>query len=484
MAESFRLRSVTYAGRGRAEVRVHLSEASHYETWTSVVTGKNGVGKSRLLSQIAGVFDALDSGKPRSGFDASVDYSMGSSHCKIVVSKGRVETTIGGVRVEPARMPVPGSVAAVTTSAFDKFILPSASVSTEQVPLYRYLGLKDAQGRISATAGVHRALDGLFAAANMDEPRRSRVADVFFDLDYEPRVEVAYRWTKLGTEAFRAFTLGLREYDQFQESIVRARTNSNRVNPSNFNDESANHDLIQALELFTSRGQGRELILIADFEYAGFENTEHFRAAQLLKRLGMIAMKSVTLVRSSVKDRIDLLDTSSGELSLVTAILGIASAIDNTSLVLIDEPEISLHPHWQSDYLNRLNRTFGRFKGCHFIVATHSPLIVSGIDATHGNVLSLERDLPFRRTSDFSGKSTDEVLIGAFNVAGKNNLFLKQSLVRALRLAADRKFDSPEFAELLGQLKDATRASGVNEGVRRVLSDLETTVAKARVSGS
>ena len=54
--------------------------------------------------------------------------------------------------------------------------------------------------------------------------------------------------------------------------------------------------------------------------------------------------------------------------------------IFNTSIngiVLIDEPEISLHIEWQEDYLDRLI-DICQMNGLQAIVATHSPNIVNG----------------------------------------------------------------------------------------------------------
>jgi len=47
-------------------------------------------------------------------------------------------------------------------------------------------------------------------------------------------------------------------------------------------------------------------------------------------------------------------------------------------VILIDEPEISLHPQWQRDYFEKLNTWLELLgiKNCFFIIVTHSPLIV------------------------------------------------------------------------------------------------------------
>lgn len=68
---------------------------------------------------------------------------------------------------------------------------------------------------------------------------------------------------------------------------------------------------------------------------------------------------------------------SSGELSLLATAFFLNSEIKNDSILLIDEPENSLHPEWQLNYLSRLKDLFpySNFE-CH--IATHSPMIISG----------------------------------------------------------------------------------------------------------
>jgi predicted ATP-binding protein involved in virulence len=51
---------------------------------------------------------------------------------------------------------------------------------------------------------------------------------------------------------------------------------------------------------------------------------------------------------------------------------------EGEALVLIDEVELHLHPKWQRDVLRRLRHTF---KGCQFVVTTHSPLVLGEVEA-------------------------------------------------------------------------------------------------------
>ncbi len=49
---------------------------------------------------------------------------------------------------------------------------------------------------------------------------------------------------------------------------------------------------------------------------------------------------------------------SSGQLSLISTTFFIASYLRNGAVILIDEPENSLHPSWQRQYISNLKDLF------------------------------------------------------------------------------------------------------------------------------
>lgn len=481
MADSFRIGAVTQRDPLLPDRHVRIGE--RFETnanHLTAITGKNGVGKSRLLSHIAAVFEAVSGAKPRPGITMTVEYECGLSRCAATLDRGEIFAELDGISVDPSRLPGPKRVAAVTTSAFDKFEIPRRAPdhSLPQRPsTYRYLGLKDSHGRISATAGLYRALDQLFDSIASDERHRSRISEVFRDMGYEPRVEVVYDWTRRGGSLVKKGSdLGRAEYSAFAKSSAD-ESGSWIDRQSEEVRETIVRELAHAVELIGELGTSREGALVADFGNPTVARLDHLLAVQLLRRADMIRTKRVVLIRAGSKLRVNVKDASSGELSLVTAMLGIASAIDNSSLILIDEPEISLHPEWQSSYVDRLLSAFEGFEGCHFLVATHSPLIVSGLPEVSSNVVSLEHVI----AADYvGGKSIDEVLVRAFGIAGPENLYIKQTLVRALRMAADGRFNEPEFSALSDVLKASSTVKGLAPGVLRVIDDLQRTVALAQ----
>lgn len=80
---------------------------------------------------------------------------------------------------------------------------------------------------------------------------------------------------------------------------------------------------------------------------------------------------------------------SSGEQQIVVLAYDILFKASASTLVIIDEPEISLHVSWQDSLVEDLGR-MGRVSSVQFLIATHSPMILAGNPF-------LERPLPGRK---------------------------------------------------------------------------------------
>ena len=153
-------------------------------------------------------------------------------------------------------------------------------------------------------------------------------------------------------------------------------------------------------------------------------------------------------------EEINLRDMSSGEQGIVLTFLGIASEIEDNSLIIIDEPEISLHPAWQEKFVDLLTSIFLDYKGCHFILATHSPLILSKVEKENCAVVTME-DFQIIDAIEFSRKSVDFQLAEFFDNPGFHNEYLAREGLSALRMASKKEFDSEEFKEKVDLLRRA-----------------------------
>ncbi len=130
---------------------------------------------------------------------------------------------------------------------------------------------------------------------------------------------------------------------------------------------------------------------------------------------------------------------SSGEKQLFVRTLSLKMIRANNSIILIDEPEISLHPKWQQRILN-VYRKMG--KNNQVIVATHSPHVVSSLPTENLFLLSME-----------NGESE------IFNYREKNSVHGKPIeivLKDFMGLKSDR---DPDTAELIEEVRDLVRSS-------------------------
>ncbi len=87
-------------------------------------------------------------------------------------------------------------------------------------------------------------------------------------------------------------------------------------------------------------------------------------------------------------------DLSHGEKTLFGQLLNIyynsKKSNNDNLLFLFDEPELSLHPQWQKNYINEIYNLIGKLgKNNHFIFTSHSPFLLS--DLPKENVIFLEK---------------------------------------------------------------------------------------------
>jgi predicted ATP-binding protein involved in virulence len=81
------------------------------------------------------------------------------------------------------------------------------------------------------------------------------------------------------------------------------------------------------------------------------------------------------LLYSTKGDQLSPIDLSSGEQHELVLMYELLFGVPTNSLILIDEPELSLHISWQHKFLDDLAR-ISQVANLDFLIATHSPQIV------------------------------------------------------------------------------------------------------------
>jgi ABC-type Mn2+/Zn2+ transport system ATPase subunit len=112
-------------------------------------------------------------------------------------------------------------------------------------------------------------------------------------------------------------------------------------------------------------------------------------------------------------------ELSSGEQQMLTLALKLVAYANSKTVILVDEPEISLHVSWQRA-IPALLETVGSRLGCSIVVATHSPVIISS--ATHRyDQCFVARNHALTELSLRQRRSVETALFDAFHTYTANN---------------------------------------------------------------
>jgi predicted ATPase len=187
--------------------------------------------------------------------------------------------------------------------------------------------------------------------------------------------------------------------------------------------------------------------------------SEGFRAVEFFKLLESTFMSDLiheTRIRVKVRHAgaLTFRELSEGEQQLLTVVGMLRFTRDEDSLFLLDEPDTHINPVWGIQYLNILERHAHTGRNSHLIVATHDPLVLSGL--RREQVLLLDRD---EENGQVFSKLPDVNPIG-LGVSGilRSEMFGLPSLIaEPVRKMLDRRFqlltkDSPLTDQEEGEL--------------------------------
>ena len=137
--------------------------------------------------------------------------------------------------------------------------------------------------------------------------------------------------------------------------------------------------------------------------------------------------------------------------------------VENPGIVCIDEIELHLHPAWQRRILKSLMATF---PACQFIVTTHSPQVLAGVEARHIRLLE-PGDNGVRKVSQpiaSKGHDSNYVLKGILDTPERDDE-VSQLLVEFDRMADDGDFKQAQ--RVLDDLEQAVEGQSSAIAIRQ-----------------
>jgi len=179
-----------------------------------------------------------------------------------------------------------------------------------------------------------------------------------------------------------------------------------------------------------------------------------------IKLVGMSKASSLEeilpIFKNSSGDTFDINSLSSGEKQLFLRTLAIKTMEPQNSIILIDEPELSLHPRWQQRIVD-VYRKIG--KNNQIIIATHSPHILGSVRKE--NIMLLDKNEDGKivvRTGDelydSYGQPTERILEDIMGLKTTRNQEIFDRLKKIREIVNENKYETDEFKKDYTELKN------------------------------
>ena len=164
--------------------------------------------------------------------------------------------------------------------------------------------------------------------------------------------------------------------------------------------------------------------------------------------------KTMPIFENSAGEEFNINDLSSGEKQLFLRTLSIKMLEPKNSIILIDEPELSLHPKWQQRIIE-VYKKIG--ENNQIIIATHSSHILGSVSSE--NIFILYRDENGKieaKTGDelYSsyGQPVERVLKDIMGLESVRTPKIEKDLEELRKLVDEDKYDTKEFKEKYNDL--------------------------------
>jgi len=453
--KSFEVNDSTYQSNKVQLVDDNKDTSNNY---FSLIVGNNGTGKSQLLRSIVNTLRGRTKSTNSDLFTFSSFETVGT----------------------------PNKIIALTNSFTDKFPMNRHYSNSRSFnykdDYYTYLGTKGGLGSASSFL-IRRAMDILIE--NYSNKEVSKCLRYVFDyLEYKPLIELTYKshlkerssYNKERSSHNNIFGKDIISPNDLIDYLDQERNINNytyRTREENYYQLLKEKyidifpeicDFLNETELLKKNSEYK---IIIDFSNSNIQklskdiskytiNVRIYEILDFLRKIKVIPAFSVKVFKSKGDDFFSFDETSSGEANILVTMISLVPLLDDDCCVVIDEPEISLHPSWQYRYIELLMKVFEAFKGCHIIIASHSHFLVSDLPIEGSSVITLKRDGNFIKSellpNSTFGWSAEDILLNIFDMPTSRNYYLSTIISEALELISKGEKDSKKFRDIKKKL--------------------------------
>lgn len=437
----------------------------------SVLIGRNGSGKSSLMKDVVDFFIDLRScankGEAKStGRIKGIKYHIDGVECAVVRQGNSFIAQIGNC-IRPLRdLRIP-TIVACHFGAFDIFPKQTVNGATRtryDVPYYKYVGAHVNGSIISSSAIAFRLLFTL--NEQIDERQRQNICSILDFIGYEHRITLSY-----------AIVPKARKDGVVRELIVNRVKADKEYSDLNGQERS---EIVDKLYGFykgklLSNKQWHTFVVSFDRNSTASRPVSELDLIYKLKQCGLIHSVNVLFHKQGCDITSD--DMSSGEFAMLSTVLSIsAAANDSHTLVLLDEPELSLHPNWQMTLIDNLDKALTD-RVCHMLIATHSHMLVADLPMKRSQVTQLERDEEGELHATIVPESTygwsaEEVLLKVFKTATDRNRYFGERIGQLLERIGNNTIAPEEVTEELSVLQEISSHLNDIDPMKKILNTI------------
>jgi len=154
------------------------------------------------------------------------------------------------------------------------------------------------------------------------------------------------------------------------------------------------------------------------------------------------------------KKQIKIEELSSGEQELITKCFSLYLAEIKDSIILVDEPEGSMHPNWQNRIVT-IYQKLANENNNQILLATHSPHIISSVTKEQIRVL-IKEETKIRTIYNFSGSygwRIDKILLEIFRMTTLRTPMIEKEISILKRQILNNEFTDNEFINKFSYLE-------------------------------
>ncbi|MEE4071035.1 AAA family ATPase [Pseudomonas viridiflava] len=424
------------------------------EPFKSVIVGGNATGKTRFMVSIIEAFRGLAATKALSndmvsrsykkrtpftpGFSFSYYMDGEKVDCKYD-TKG-LHVDVDGEPINHKEIPLPSRVIAISASWNDKFPFSD----TDEDNFYKYCGVRETSNASWTATLSRRSIENL-----LNVPLRlhqESITELFEYLGIDTKLKITFRFRN--AEDLLALIGDPHELVSFVQSYSK---NNSRMQVDFFKKFSL-QDALRVEAGWNRISRKKTFELDVNLRHTTVDYSDAYFAINVFRRIGLITDVDLRVQKIDSTEAYPFASSSSGEAQLLYCFSSIIRHAKDNCLIIIDEPEISLHPAWQIKYISLLKRALSSFRGCHVLIATHSHFIVSDLasESSSLHIFKKIEGISDIRNVEYStyAWSADNILYDVFDVRNVGNLAFERDLELALKLIVQKTTNFTELRAL------------------------------------